>query len=87
TYFNSPYWLDNFVHDFSNMLELRIKVNVIEKQLQLLTTALQRITQRKNLFEKVLIPKATMVIRAIQIFLADHERAAVVLSKMTKKKR
>jgi V/A-type H+-transporting ATPase subunit D len=47
----------------------------------------RRITQRVNLFEKVLIPNAKRDIARIQIFLSDVERAAVVTSKIAKAKR
>ena len=43
--------------------------------------AVRRVTQRVNLFEKVLIPNAKRDIARIQIFLSDVERAAVVTSK------
>ena len=49
--------------------------------------AVRRITQRVNLFEKVLIPQADTNIQRIQIYLADAERAAVVRSKIAKAKR
>ena len=44
-------------------------------------------TQRFNLFDKVLIPRARDNIRRIAIYLADAERAAVVNSKIAKRKR
>jgi V/A-type H+/Na+-transporting ATPase subunit D len=49
--------------------------------------AVRRVTQRVNLFEKVLIPNAKRDIARIQIFLSDVERAAVVTSKIAKGKR
>jgi V/A-type H+/Na+-transporting ATPase subunit D len=49
--------------------------------------AVRRVTQRVNLFEKVLIPNAKQNIARIQIFLSDVERAAVVTSKIAKGKR
>ena len=49
--------------------------------------AVRRVTQRVNLFEKVLIPNAKQNIARIQIFLSDVERAAVVTSKIAKAKR
>jgi V/A-type H+-transporting ATPase subunit D len=45
------------------------------------------VSQRVNLFEKVLIPDAKGDIARIQIFLSDVERAAVVTSKIAKAKR
>ncbi len=86
-YFNSPYWLDSFIDELMKMIELRILLQITDKRVQLFDKSLQIVTQRKNLFEKVLIPKSTSIIRSIRIFLADNERAEVVRSKMTKKKR
>jgi V/A-type H+-transporting ATPase subunit D len=44
------------------------------------------VSQRVNLFEKVLIPNARRDIARIKIFLSDIERAAVVTSKIAKSK-
>ena len=49
--------------------------------------AVRRVTQRVNLFDKVLIPTAKRDISRIRIFLSDIERSAVVTSKMAKGKR
>ncbi|MEM9656923.1 MAG: V-type ATP synthase subunit D, partial [Planctomycetota bacterium] len=46
----------------------------------------RRITQRVNLFEKVLIPRSQENIKQIQIGLSEQERSAVVRSKIAKKK-
>ena len=48
--------------------------------------AVRRITQRVNLFEKILIPNAQKNIQRIRIFLGDAERSAVVRSKLAKAK-
>jgi V/A-type H+/Na+-transporting ATPase subunit D len=50
-------------------------------------SAVRHITQRVNLFDKVLIPNAKRDIARIQIFLSDVARAAVVTSKIAKGKR
>jgi len=44
-------------------------------------------TQRFNLFEKVLTPQTEANIKKIKIYLSDAERAAVVNSKIAKKKK
>jgi V/A-type H+-transporting ATPase subunit D len=46
----------------------------------------RRITQRVNLFEKILIPTAKQTIQKIRIFLGDADRASVITSKLAKKK-
>ena len=54
--------------------------------MQVLDLAVRRITQRVNLFEKILIPTAKKNIQRIRIYLGDAERAAVVTSKLAKVK-
>jgi V/A-type H+-transporting ATPase subunit D len=62
-------------------------MQVEEKRLSLLNYAVQKITQRVNLFDKVLIPQAQAYIKKIQIYLSDAERAQVVQAKISKNKR
>ncbi|MEJ2609128.1 MAG: V-type ATP synthase subunit D [Candidatus Thiodiazotropha sp.] len=82
-----PEWVDNFALRLTEMLELRIHIQLQQQRLTLLNKAVRTITQRVNLFEKVLIPQTRDNIRRIQIFLADAERAAVVRAKIAKGKR
>lgn len=86
-YFNSPQWFEKLISVLHEKIELQLCLQIALKRQQLLAKSIQTVTQRKNLFEKVLIPKALNNIRLIQIFLADNERAAVVRSKIAKKKR
>lgn len=86
-YLNTPHWFEPLIHRIAELLEIRLGLKLGLLRLQLLDKAIQTVTQRKNLFEKVLIPNALTHIRLIQIFLSDNERAAVVRSKIAKKKR
>ena len=79
-----PHWVDVLVDQLQRMVELRARVQVAQERVRRLERAVRRITQRVNLFEKVLIPAAKENIKSIQTFLADSERAAVVRSKITK---
>lgn len=79
-----PHWVDVVVDQLQRMVELRARVQVAQERVRRLERAVRRITQRVNLFEKVLIPAAKENIKYIQTFLADSERAAVVRSKITK---
>jgi V/A-type H+-transporting ATPase subunit D len=79
-----PHWVDVVVEELQRMVELRARVQVAEERVRRLERAVRRVTQRVNLFEKVLIPAAKENIKYIQTFLADGERAAVVRSKITK---
>lgn len=86
-YFNTPQWFEKLIGVLYEKTELQLRLQVALDRQILLAKSIQTVTQRKNLFEKVLIPKALNNIRLIQIFLADNERAAVVRSKIAKKKR
>ncbi len=82
-----PFWVDNTAQMLRQMLELRVRVQVEERRLALLEEAVKTITQRVNLFDKVLIPQAQQNIKRIQIYLSDLQTAAVVRSKIAKRKR
>ena len=82
-----PHWVDALVEELKAMLELRVRERLELRRLTLLEEALRTLTQRVNLFEKVLIPRTRENIRRIGIYLADQERAAVVRAKIAKGKR
>ena len=82
-----PHWVDRVVEELSRMLELRLARQVEQRRLELLEVAVRKVTQRVNLFEKVLIPRTRENIRRIGIALSDAERAAVVRAKIAKGKR
>ncbi len=82
-----PHWVDAVVRELRVVLELRVRAQVEERRLALLEAAVKTITQRVNLFEKVLIPRARRNIKHIRIYLSDAERAGVVNSKIAKRKR
>lgn len=79
-----PFWVDSLIEALQQMVELRVQVEIAHERTEVLGAALRRITQRVNLFDKVLIPRAQDNIRRIVIFLSDQERAAVVRSKIAK---
>ena len=82
-----PHWVDSVVNELKAILELRMREQLELRRLALLEEALRTLTQRVNLFEKVLIPRARDHIRRIGIYLADQERTAVVRAKIAKDKR
>lgn len=84
--FATPFWVDTLVTHLKQMAELRVQRQIRETRVEILFAASRKITQRVNLFDKVLIPEAIENIRQIVIFLSDQERAAVVRSKLAKKK-
>ena len=65
----------------------RLRLQVFRERVGRMQGAVRRVSQRVNLFDKVLVPNARRDIARIQIFLSDVERAAVVTSKIAKAKR
>jgi V/A-type H+-transporting ATPase subunit D len=86
-YLEKPHWVDRLSDELTTMIELHVRLAVERRRVALLEEAVRKVTQRVNLFEKVLIPRAKEHIRKIRIYLSDAERAAVVRSKIAKRKR
>jgi V/A-type H+-transporting ATPase subunit D len=82
----TPFWIDDLVTCLKEVVTYRIRLQVYRQRVTRMQGAVRRVTQRVNLFEKVLIPNAKQNIARIQIFLSDVERAAVVTSKIAKAK-
>ncbi len=84
---SKPFWVDRLVELLRVALEAEIELQVGQQRVKLLNQAERVITQRFNLFDKVLIPQTKANIKKIQIYLADAERAGVVNSKLAKRKK
>ena len=85
-YLARPHWFDEAARMLEKMVRLKLEERVLENRLQLLHKAVRTITQRVNLFSKVLIPETKQNIKRIGLFLADQERAGIVRSKLAKQK-
>jgi len=85
--FTEPHWVDQLVVQLKIMMQLKLQHQVEQQRVATLSEAVKKVTQRVNLFDKVLIPKAQQDIRKIRIYLSDQERAGVVRAKSTKQKR
>lgn len=81
-----PFWVDQLVDSLEQLARRRIALQVQEARVRRLEAASRKITQRVNLFEKVLIPTAEQNIKRIRVALSDEDRAAVVRSKLAKRK-
>ena len=86
-YVSKPHWLEPLIEALRATARLRIEAMVAEQRTALLNAAVRTVTQRVNLFDKVLIPETRANIKRIRIALSDAERAAVVRSKIAKRKR
>lgn len=84
--FEAEFWLDGGLRTVRELVALREAGRVLEEQYRLLEKELLTTTQRVNLFEKVKIPECLANIRKIQIAMGDESTAAVVRSKIAKRK-
>ncbi len=81
-----PAWVDALVERLRDAAEARTRIQIDEERVRILARAERRITQRVNLFEKILIPRTRRNIERIQIWLGDIGRAAVVQAKLAKER-
>lgn len=84
--FATPLWIDMASDRMEKALSLDLEAEVLDEQVRLLSKELRTTTQRVNLFEKVKIPETKGNIKKISVFLGDEQVAAVVRSKISKKK-
>jgi V/A-type H+-transporting ATPase subunit D len=82
-----PHWVDVVQQRLQQAIEWQLRIDAEQQVLAALQAALIKVTQRMNLFDKVLIPQSQKNIRRIQIYLDDKAREAVVTSKIAKNKR
>ncbi len=83
---STPPWLDALVQRLKDAIEERMRAEIAGQRWRILQVVVRRITQRVNLFEKILIPTCKQNIQKIRIYLGDAERASVIISKLAKKK-
>ena len=84
--YETPLWIDMAADRMEKALSLDLEAEVLDEQVALLSKELRTTTQRVNLFEKVKIPETKENIRKISVFLGDQQVAAVVRSKISKRK-
>mgnify|MGYP002627389552 CR=1 FL=1 len=82
----TPPWLDAGLEFVKSLMEIREKVKILHEQEALLQQELRKVTQRVNLFEKVMIPNSKNNIKLIRIALAEEQTSAVCRSKIAKSK-
>jgi len=79
-------WVDRGVMFIRELMEMRERIRVLLEQQRLLQRELRKVTQRVNLFEKVMIPRAQENIRLVRITLAEEQTAGVGRAKIAKGK-
>lgn len=82
-----PLWVDEAIVRLREIARLKVLMQTLKKQSELLGRELRLTSQRVNLFEKVKIPETKENIRVIEIYLGDQQTSAVVRGKIAKGKR
>ncbi len=82
----TPLWVDIAADFIEKAMSLDLEAEVLDEQVRLLEDELRATSQRVNLFEKVKIPETKENIRKIKVYMADQQVAAVVRSKISKRK-
>ena len=82
-----PHWVDFYVERLVQALEIRTQITILLEQVRRLDKAVRVITQRVNLFDKILIPTRKKNIHKIRVYLGDMERAAIIQAKIAKSRR
>ena len=84
--YHTPLWVDIAANHMERAMSLDLEAEVLDEQVRLLEIELRSTSQRVNLFEKVKIPETKENIRKIGVYMADQQVAAVVRSKISKRK-
>lgn len=84
--FETPPWVDAAVVELRNLALLGEHIHVAYEQREALEKEWREVSIRVNLFEKILIPRASENIRKIKVFLGDQQLAAVSRAKVAKTK-
>lgn len=84
--FLTPLWVDSAVIMITALLTLQAEAFILSERRCSLERELCVTSQRVNLFEKVMIPKAKEAVRKILIFLGDQQTAAMGWARIAKSK-
>lgn len=84
--FGTPPWVDRALADLKRRNRLIAYLELVETQMTTLQAELKKVSQRVNLFEKIIIPETQENIRRVRIALGDAMTAAVARAKIAKAK-
>ncbi len=82
-----PAWMPAALEALQNLIELKLKVDFLERELVDLENARKKTTQKVNLYEKVQIPEFEEGIRKVKRFLEDKENIATAAKKIAKNRK
>lgn len=84
--FDTPPWLDSLISELRALAEAYARIQIAAEKKAALEKELRDVSIKVNLFEKILIPRATRNIKKIKVFLGDQQLAAVSQAKVAKRK-
>lgn len=82
-----PFWVDVTVERLREACRVELELDIARERIRRVELAMRRVTQRVNLFERVMIPRTKQSIARIRLHLGETERAAVVRAKLSKQRR
>jgi V/A-type H+-transporting ATPase subunit D len=85
--FGNRAWVPGATVVLKNMATTNIRIQLIQKELQILNLARKKTTQKVNLYEKVQIPQFNEAIQKIKRFLEDEENLTRSAQKIIKTKK
>lgn len=85
--FHQRGWVVKGTDMLREIVQLRVEVDIHQKNTMVLHDARKRATQKVNLYEKVQIPQLTAAIRRIRNFLDDKENLSRSAQKIVKEKK
>jgi V/A-type H+/Na+-transporting ATPase subunit D len=84
--FETPPWVDPVVKGLRELTEANVRIKIAEEKKRALEKEFREVSIRVNLFEKILIPRASSNIKKIKVFLGDQQLSAVSRAKVAKAK-
>jgi len=82
-----PAWMPAALEGLQRIIELKLKLDFVRKEINALELARKKTTQKVNLYEKVQIPDYEEGIQRIKRFLEDKENIATAAKKIAKNKK
>lgn len=82
-----PAWMPAALEALQQLIQLKVKLRFLDKELETLENARKKTTQKVNLYEKVQIPEYEEGIRKIKRFLEDKENIATAAKKIAKNRK
>lgn len=84
--FETSPWVDFIIRGLRELAEFNVRVKIAEEKKKALEKEYREVSIRVNLFEKILIPRASNHIKKIKVFLGDQQLSAVSRAKVAKAK-